>query len=81
MTATGTLAPSEVVAVSDRAEYDRDTYQYGTRSDELQHAYRELEQLQMGLMSGALTQDEYEEASARIRERYGIEPWGVNAGP
>lgn len=71
----------------ERAEYDREGYQYGDRADEIQHAMRELEQLQRGITTGALTQREYEKAAARVRRRHGLLGWNpgrlgeTNPGP
>lgn len=53
-----------------------DGYEYGTRSDELKHGGRELQQLQLGLTDGVLSQDGYEDAAERVRDEYGIRPWG-----
>jgi hypothetical protein len=62
-----------------------DTYEYGDSEDATRHGLRELLQLQVGLMDGALTQAEYAEAEARIREEYGIpsfkQPVDANPGP
>lgn len=59
-----------MVALSERIDYD------GTRSEEIEHAWIELVQLQIGLSSGALSQDEYRRAAARVRRRYGLRGWG-----
>lgn len=58
-------------------------YEYGDRQAELRHYQRELQQLQLGLTSGALTQGEYEDAAAGVRARYGLVDWGTttNGGP
>lgn len=69
---------------SDRAEYDRDTthplaaptYNYGDRHAELNHGSRELQQLQLGFVDGALSEAEYDAAAERVRDRHGIRPWG-----
>ena len=52
--------------MTDRIDYD------GTRSQEREHAMRELQQLQIGLSTSALSQREYERAAARVRRKYGI---------
>jgi len=39
------------------------------------HGRIQLQQLQHGLASGALTQDDYTEAACRIREKYRLPKW------
>jgi hypothetical protein len=72
------------------AEYDRDTqhplaapnYAYGNRRDELAHAHRELEQYQLALSRGDITQSEYRRGVARVRRRRGLLGWGsTHRGP
>jgi len=41
------------------------------------HASRELQQLQLGLTSGAISQREYRIGAARIRRKYGLQGWGI----
>jgi hypothetical protein len=55
--------------------FDRDTYQYGDREAERKHAMRELKQLQIGLSTDALSQEEYRKAAARVRRRHGLLGW------
>jgi hypothetical protein len=51
-------------------------YEYGGRQAELKHGSRELQQLQLGLVDGALSEAEYDAAVERVRDRHGIRPWG-----
>jgi len=39
------------------------------------HGRIQLQQLQVGLASGALTQDDYKAAAGRIREKYRLPEW------
>lgn len=62
--------------MTDRIDYD------GTRSQEREHAMRELQQLQIALSTSALSQREYERAAARVRRKYGLLGWGyTDTGP
>jgi hypothetical protein len=60
-------------------------YEYGDQQAEYQHGLRELEQLQLGLTTGVLSQREYRVAAARVRRTYGLDGWGgthdTNTGP
>lgn len=48
----------------------------GTRTQERNHAYRELEQLQIALIDDVITESGYRRANGRIRRKYGLLGWG-----
>lgn len=50
-------------------------YAYGGRKAEIRHACRELRQLDLGYTSGALSEEEWMDARAGVRERYDLRGW------
>jgi len=51
--------------------------EFASKQERRDHGRIQLQQLQHGLTSGALSQREYRIAAARIRRKYTLQGWGI----